>query len=790
MLDILRGGTNERGLSMSDSNDFTNTGSSTLGMNTNNNDFSNDSGGDFPYPQQGNPPDDRKPDDLLFLGNTVFQPATGHGSSDDEDHGFGDFTGESALLGHTGGPHDDDLSNYVLGGKMQTPDSGQTGTQGQVPPEGLTVSAGGKSGQDGPPSWFGDLATGSEPAPTWGLQNNNPQTGAVGGPGYRDQLQKAIDGGGRPFSTRQIPDAGLQPGIKNPLDPAGGNDSPSADPHPWNLDNNTGQGFNDNLQKIITGGDVSLENQKPAKPYTAIGGRVDYGDTPYDGMVAAAKDGVIPPPSDDALKEAWTQQQRILGMNGQKSYSFDFDGGLRLNAKDPVGSLDEAMQDGVVDAAKGMAFRGNLVRKLDVQAALAGKRAYTVDPETGLAQFQSGQELKGLQEMAGAGVMTGDQVRQFYPMVQQLDQKRQDLLADLDKIGIETGMTQDWADSAKAALVGLGRGGATAAGATLGAGAGAAVGIESGPGAFITILAGAVAGGYLSAKAYDALLEKFGEYSTTVRSFNEAAGKFPIAAGTAEMAANILAPGLVLNKSGEKIAQTLRNSADKIAFNAIRSDREIAPMARMANRAAARYLDATADSVAENIGGPARGIQDLIMQSKAQLSIPGQTGWNVAGKIATEMALRAGVSVAVDTALKQATGEGQTYGGALQAAAVGALATGHGIKFPGYKEADLGDIILRGTLHDLGGGRLGEDMTGSQITTAARLRNVSPDAIHAGYAQGLSEQESEVYNAFKKQIANGSIPADKQQVALKARQAFASGLQKNIVTFAPAGSGK
>ena len=95
------------------------------------------------------------------------------------------------------------------------------------------------------------------------------------------------------------------------------------------------------------------------KPYTisADGESVSYGAKPYDGMMAAARDGVIAQPGAEEQRAAWTAQQVGEAKAGNKQYGFDHAGGITFDPRHVIGGLDQAMADGVVDAQKGMALR-------------------------------------------------------------------------------------------------------------------------------------------------------------------------------------------------------------------------------------------------------------------------------------------------------------------------------------------------------------------------------------------------------------------------------------------------
>lgn len=81
---------------------------------------------------------------------------------------------------------------------------------------------------------------------------------------------------------------------------------------------------------------------------------------PFDAATQAAADGLMPPVTPEQEHQLWSAQQFSEAKAGKKTYGADNDGNLQLSAKDPVGSLNEAMADGVIDPEKGKLLAAQL----------------------------------------------------------------------------------------------------------------------------------------------------------------------------------------------------------------------------------------------------------------------------------------------------------------------------------------------------------------------------------------------------------------------------------------------
>lgn len=439
-------------------------------------------------------------------------------------------------------------------------------------------------------------------------------------------------------------------------------------------------------------------------------------------------------------------------------------------------------------------------QKTALTAASQGEKAYSFDQQNGV-QFQPGQLTKGIRQAVDDGLMDPDKAKDIAQNAVDADKAwhdREDLVA---KAG-------GWS-RVKAMLHGAGEGAAFLAGAPVGAGIGAEVGSFGGPLDPITVPVGSIIGGLLSGTAaamgYKGLLNKLGQYNDTIDSFNKSAELHPVY----DAAGNLLTFGAGLPRGLMKAAGTGIEAAADAAASASQVTGESASAVRatLAGQEAATaagqkianpetadafsyastYLDAVANAYKGSGGGLAAGIENLTQQAKTQIA-GGATRSAAAATIAKDALVSAGTMVAIDTAVKEGGkafghGDGQTWGGVAQSAIVGAMMTGHGLNFPGYNSEQVGDIVTRGTAHDFTRTAHTDPLSASDMEAIAAHAGTDVRNIPASIGNPLTPEETEVYNAFKKAVSDGTIPTDPKGLDITAKQVLQAGRAKGIVAI-------
>jgi len=259
--------------------------------------------------------------------------------------------------------------------------------------------------------------------------------------------------------------------------------------------------------------------------------------------------------------------------------------------------------------------------------------AYRVNPD-GTVSFDPQRLLKGLQAAQEAGAIAPEEARRLAPLAAQAEQAARDQAKLLANDSV--------ASKLRALGYGAGKGAIFLAGATPGAEAGAGLGAFGGPADPVTIplvgaIGGAITGGVATWGA-DKIFRQLGAYNDTIKSFTDAADYHP----GYDAAGNLVA---IMAGSPGSIANLARTGA------------------------AMKAVGAAPGAIVKAIGA------------------------RVAGS--------AGVNVAIDTAIKEgahALGlqpEGQTLGGALEAAAIGAFLSGRGMKIGGYTPKEIGAAVAK-----------------------------------------------------------------------------------------------
>lgn len=429
-------------------------------------------------------------------------------------------------------------------------------------------------------------------------------------------------------------------------------------------------------------------------------------------------------------------------------------------------------------------------RAAAIQDAALGKKPYTVD-DKGALQLSKDQPLDSINQAVKDGLLP-----QPPPEVMLAAAKQQKLVADAGSH-----------PEIKAALAGAGRGAAFLASAPVGAGIGASLLSESGPGAAVGGIVGGLISGTLGSFAYGKLVEKLGQYNSTINSFVASQQLHPGYAAAGEFAAF----GAGLPKALMKGAGALiEGGADRLAAAS-----QVTGDTADAVRATVRQTAAAAKAAEAATGGTATVLQsatpDIYSRSSDIVSAIGKAYSSSGGGLlstinnltdlakvaaaqkgpgfaAAQVAKRIGISAAgmvvMDTALKEGSkafglsDEGQTWGGAGQAALLGAFASGHGIEMKGYSSPELGDIFLRGMAHDVTGTDPARTVDMARFVKTPDI-NTNSGNISPRILDPLTPEEQEIYSAFNQKAAQliqeGKIPADPAKWQAKAKQILFAG---------------
>jgi len=313
-------------------------------------------------------------------------------------------------------------------------------------------------------------------------------------------------------------------------------------------------------------------------------------------------------------------------------------------------------------------------------------------------------------------------------------------------------------------LMAVGHGAATGAaflaGAPVGAEAGAAIGAFFGPADVVTVplgaaIGGAITGGIASWGA-SKILQKLGEYSDTVKAFNDAAEAHPYY----DAAGNLISIGGGLPKAVTGVAAK--------GLNALAGEGE--SLAARGLRGAARAYERGSPGVVQSFDGLAR---DWANRGVASF------GTKAAG-LSARVAQAAAANLAIDTTIKEGahalgiSQEGQTLSGAVQALVIGGIMSGHGITLNNIPHEVATDVTTRGAIRDQYGLSSQEALSPEQI--AARFPAADAVTAHA-LSHPLDPSERELYNSvtaqFKAARDRGETLGPDPQIT--ARQALTGG---------------
>ncbi|WP_131990203.1 hypothetical protein [Chthoniobacter flavus] len=288
-------------------------------------------------------------------------------------------------------------------------------------------------------------------------------------------------------------------------------------------------------------------------------------------------------------------------------------------------------------------------------------------------------------------------------------------------------------------LMALGHGATTGAaflaGAPVGAEAGAAIGAFFGPADVVTVplgaaIGGAITGGIASWGA-NKILHKLGEYSDTVKAFNDAAEAHPYY----DAAGNLISFGAGLPKAVTGVAAT-----------------GLSALAGEGESLAARGLRGAANAYEKGSPGVVQSFENF---GKDWANRAGASFGTKAAGLGARVAQGAAANVAIDTTIKEGaralglSDEGQTLSGAVQAALIGGIMAGHGITVNDIPHEVASEVTTRGYLRDQYG--LGSRDALSDAEIAARFPGV--DAVTAqALRRPLNPGEREIYNSVATQM--------------------------------------
>lgn len=425
-----------------------------------------------------------------------------------------------------------------------------------------------------------------------------------------------------------------------------------------------------------------------------------------------------------------------------------------------------------------------------IQDAVAGNKPYSITQD-GALQLSDQQPLASIQTAVKDGLLP-----QPPPEVMAAAAQKQKLIDDAGSH-----------PEIKAAIAGAGRGAAFLAGAPVGAGAGALIpGLgETGIGE----LAGGLVSGSLAAYGYSKLIGELGKYNSTINSFvasqqlhpnYSAAGEFA-AFGAGLPKALMKGAGGLISGAADTLAESSQvTGATADAVRATIAQTKVAAKAAEAATGgtatvlkeatpdiysrASDLVDAIGKAYSSSGGGLLSTIQNLsdLASTAAAQKGPGFA----AAQVAKRVGVAAAGMVAIDTTLKEGSkalglsDEGQTWGGAAQAAVLGAFASGHGIAPKDYDSNAVGDIILRGMAHDVTGTDPSQTVDMSRLVSTPDIgSNVSARMTHP-----LTPEEQEIYSAFNQKasqlINEGKLPADPSQWQAKAKQILFAGRKGGV----------
>ena len=312
----------------------------------------------------------------------------------------------------------------------------------------------------------------------------------------------------------------------------------------------------------------------------------------------------------------------------------------------------------------------------------------------------------------------------------------------------------------KAFVSGAGKGAAFTVGAGPGAGLGSeiggALGLLGGPfaeatvpiGSFVGGLAGGYIGGSIASKGYEAVLDKLGQYSQTIKSFQDASALHPnydaagniasfaagIPRGLAKAAGSLIEgdAGVAAKAAGgalgsgaadadaagarvADVADTIAGTPSKTAIGQLLEQLQSIKATRAAGgNVAAAAAKITPETLVSGLkdtfsvpnlrkavgqavagGGGVKETAQGFATMAREMANGGASVPQIAKAIGLSTAKGAAGMVLIDAATKAITGQDQSVQGSAQAAIIGALMSGHGIDAPGVRNEDIATAVLK-----------------------------------------------------------------------------------------------
>ncbi len=309
---------------------------------------------------------------------------------------------------------------------------------------------------------------------------------------------------------------------------------------------------------------------------------------------------------------------------------------------------------------------------------------YRVDDQ-GQLSFNPARMVAGITAARDAGLIDPAKAATLLPQAKAAQDAAQAQQATVNELNAKEASAGNYAQG-KALLTGASKAVGFLSASAPGVAAGETVGAALAPFTFgISAVAGPVIGGLitgtLGSMAVDKTERALAKHSDIIRSFTDASDLHPLY----DLSGNLLAFGAGL----PKVATTALSKGVGAIADAV------------GDNAAGRAAQLTSDAYAKGTGSLVDTVQNLSSQASVQAAGGATTG-QIVGKIAGQVGKSVGANVAIDTAIKEGgrmlglSDDHQTWGGALQAAAVGAFLSGHGIEVGHYDQQQVGDILARG----------------------------------------------------------------------------------------------
>lgn len=283
---------------------------------------------------------------------------------------------------------------------------------------------------------------------------------------------------------------------------------------------------------------------KSAAPYIlGTDGSIQFNEQkPFDGMQKAIQDGhyqARPGDLDQARQDQNRQTAISEAQAGNKPYQVDQTGAVSLPPQNRYDAMQAAARDGIIPqpSQKDLSDAYNVQQQSQaVSAAKAGQKTYKLD-DTGNILFNPSNPAPSLNEAVKDGLITQDKANELYPKLNEMVQKQKEV-QDLVNAHPELSKALAVAHGATSAGAFWAGGAGTVSAMS---GVNTAIGGLQPELAWATVpLASAVeflAGGTIATALKDKLEQKLGEYSQSVKDFSSSAAAHPMY----DAAGNILA---------------------------------------------------------------------------------------------------------------------------------------------------------------------------------------------------------------------------------------------------------